>query len=76
MSSSFSQPLRIRNPDAETTVACKSCLRTAHRLVISGTPIQNALLELWSIFDFVFPGRLGTLGAFETEFALPIRQGR
>ena len=33
---------RIRNPDADTTMACKACLRTAHRLVISGTPIQNA----------------------------------
>ena len=44
-------------------------------MLISGTPIQNALKELWSLFDFIFPGRLGGLQAFEEEFALPIRQG-
>ena len=42
---------------------------------MSGTPIQNSLKELWSLFDFVFPGRLGTLSAFDTEFATPIRLG-
>jgi DNA excision repair protein ERCC-6 len=42
---------------------------------LSGTPIQNDLRELWSIFDFVFPGRLGTLPAFEQEFADPIKRG-
>lgn len=50
-------------------------LRTPHRLALSGTPIQNALNELWSLFDFVFPGRLGTLPAFEQEFADPIKRG-
>jgi DNA excision repair protein ERCC-6 len=42
---------------------------------LSGTPIQNDLRELWSLFDFVFPGRLGTLPAFEQEFAEPIKRG-
>jgi DNA excision repair protein ERCC-6 len=65
---------KIRNPDAEVTLACKR-LRTPHRLALSGTPIQNDLKELWSLFDFVFPGRLGTLPAFEQEFADPIRRG-
>jgi len=37
--------------------------------------IQNDLRELWSLFDFVFPGRLGTLPAFETEFSDVIRKG-
>jgi DNA excision repair protein ERCC-6 len=50
-------------------------LRTPHRLALSGTPIQNDLKELWSLFDFVFPGRLGTLPAFENEFAIPIKRG-
>lgn len=53
---------------------CKQ-IRTVHRLVLTGTPIQNNLRELWSLFDFVFPGRLGTLPAFEAEFADPIRVG-
>ncbi|KAE8881004.1 DNA excision repair protein [Phytophthora fragariae] len=65
---------RIRNPDAETTLACKQ-LRTVHRIILSGTPIQNQLRELWSLFDFVYPGRLGTLPTFDDEFVLPIRAG-
>ncbi|CAI7884901.1 unnamed protein product, partial [Closterium sp. NIES-53] len=65
---------RIRNPDADTTIACKQ-LRTPHRLLLSGSPIQNRLDELWSLMDFVYPGRLGTLPVFSTEFALPIAIG-
>ena len=65
---------KIRNPDADITMVCKR-LRTLHRLALSGTPIQNDLRELWSIFDFVFPGRLGTLPTFEQEFSEPIRRG-
>jgi DNA excision repair protein ERCC-6 len=65
---------KIRNPDADITLACKR-IRTPHRIGMSGTPIQNDLRELWSLFDFVFPGRLGTLPAFEQEFAVPIKRG-
>lgn len=42
---------------------------------MTGTPIQNNLVELWSLMDFVFPGRLGTLPVFQNEFAIPIRLG-
>ncbi len=42
---------------------------------MTGTPIQNRLMELWSLFDFVFPGKLGTLPVFQTQFALPIQIG-
>lgn len=65
---------KIRNPDAEVTLACKR-IRTPHRIAMSGTPIQNDLRELWSLVDFVYPGRLGTLPAFEQEFSDPIRRG-
>lgn len=58
----------------DITLVCKR-LRTPHRLAISGTPVQNDLRELWSLFDFVVPGRLGTLPAFEQEFAVPIKRG-
>lgn len=58
----------------QVTLICKQ-IRTVHRLVMTGTPIQNNLRELWSLFDFVFPGRLGTLPAFEAEFSSPIRVG-
>ncbi|KAE8708130.1 Protein CHROMATIN REMODELING 8 [Hibiscus syriacus] len=51
---------RIRNPNAEITLVCKQ-LQTVHRIIMTGAPIQNKLSELWSLFDFVFPGKLGVL---------------
>jgi DNA excision repair protein ERCC-6 len=42
---------------------------------MSGTPIQNRLTELWSLFDFVFPGKLGTLPVFQAQFGVPIQSG-
>ncbi|KAJ7362006.1 DNA excision repair protein ERCC-6 [Desmophyllum pertusum] len=65
---------KIRNPDAEITLACKQ-FRTCHRIILSGSPMQNNLRELWSLFDFVFPGKLGTLPVFMTEFSVPITMG-
>ena len=44
-------------------------------MIMSGSPIQNRLAELWSLFDYVFPGKLGTLPVFTTQFALPIQIG-
>lgn len=65
---------RIRNPNAEVTIVCKQ-LQTIHRIIMTGAPIQNKLSELWSLFDFVFPGKLGVLPVFEAEFAVPIQVG-
>ncbi|KAI5782722.1 DNA dependent ATPase [Geopyxis carbonaria] len=65
---------RIRNPDARVSLTCKQ-LKTTHRLILSGTPVQNNLVELWSLFDFVYPGRLGTLPVFKEQFEVPIRIG-
>eukprot|EP00850_Spirogloea_muscicola_P014056 SM000098S25136 [mRNA] locus=s98:436376:442665:+ [translate_table: standard] len=65
---------KIRNPDAEVTLVCKQ-VQTVHRIIMTGAPIQNRLTELWSLFDFVFPGKLGTLPVFKTQFALPISIG-
>jgi len=56
------------------TLACKQLL-TSHRIILSGAPVQNNLSELWSLFDFVYPGKLGTLPIFEEEFCIPIRMG-
>lgn len=64
----------IRNPDAEITIAAKQ-LRTPHRLLLTGSPIQNNLRELWSLFDFIYPGKLGTLPVFMTEFSVPMMMG-
>ena len=65
---------KIRNPNTGITIYCKE-LRTANRIILSGTPMQNNLVELWSLFDFVFPMRLGTLVNFRQQFEFPIRQG-
>ena len=65
---------KIRNPNAAITIYCKE-LRTANRIILSGTPMQNNLVELWSLFDFIFPMRLGTLVNFRNQFETPIRQG-
>lgn len=65
---------RIRNPDSDITLACKR-FDTPHRIVMTGSPLQNRLRELWSLFDFVFPGKLGTLPVFEREFSIPISTG-
>ncbi|ERN18793.1 DNA excision repair protein CSB [Amborella trichopoda] len=65
---------RIRNPNAEVTLVCKQ-LQTVHRIIMTGAPIQNKLTELWSLFDFVFPGKLGVLPVFEAQFSVPISVG-
>ncbi|BFZ02829.1 hypothetical protein BsWGS_05868 [Bradybaena similaris] len=65
---------KIRNPDAKVTLCAKQ-FRTPHRIILSGSPIQNNLKELWSLFDFVFPGKLGTLPDFMQHFSIPIVQG-
>lgn len=65
---------KIRNPNTAITIYSKE-LRTPNRIILSGTPMQNNLIELWSLFDFVFPMRLGTLVNFRNQFDIPIRQG-
>eukprot|EP00210_Caulerpa_lentillifera_P008211 g7840.t1 len=65
---------KIKNPDTDITLLVKQ-VRTRHRLIMTGSPVQNRLAELWSLFDFVFPGKLGTLPVFEMEFGIPIQMG-
>uniref|UniRef100_A0A914LR06 DNA repair and recombination protein RAD54-like n=2 Tax=Meloidogyne TaxID=189290 RepID=A0A914LR06_MELIC len=65
---------KIRNPEAKITLTLKE-LRTPHRLILSGSPLQNNLRELWSLFDFIYPGLLGSLKEFVEKFSIPITQG-
>jgi SNF2-related domain/SNF2 Helicase protein/Helicase conserved C-terminal domain len=53
----------IKNPNARQTRAVKA-LRSRCRIALTGTPIENDLRDLWSIFDFVNPGLLGSAKAF------------
>jgi SNF2 family DNA or RNA helicase len=62
---------KIKNPSTQSAKAAKS-LSARHRLALTGTPIENRLAELWSIFDFLLPGYLGTARSFRQEFELPI----
>ncbi|KAG8040841.1 hypothetical protein G9C98_001829 [Cotesia typhae] len=65
---------KIRNPQAKVTkVVKKFC--TPHRLLLTGSPMQNSLKELWSLFDFILPGKLGTIDAFIEYCATPITKG-
>ena len=57
----------IKNPAAKITKAVKR-LRSDHRLALSGTPVENRLTDLWSIFDFLNPGFLGSLERFTTNY--------
>lgn len=65
----------IKNPKAKITLSVKRLISN-HRLILSGTPIQNNVLELWSLFDFLMPGFLGTERVFLDRFAKPIAASR
>ena len=64
----------IKNPMSHTARAAKK-VAAERRLALTGTPIENRLSELWSIFDFVSPGLLGDLKSFEANIAKPIDRG-
>jgi superfamily II DNA or RNA helicase len=64
----------IKNPLSATAQAAKN-VRAERRLALTGTPIENRLSEIWSIFEFVSPGLLPPLAKFEEKFARPIDQG-
>lgn len=65
----------IKNARAKLTKSVK-CIHANHRLLLSGTPIQNNVLELWSLFDFLMPGFLGTEHFFNERFSKPILANR
>jgi hypothetical protein len=54
----------IKNPDAKVTHAC-GAIRSRHRLALTGTPIENHPLDLWTLFRFLMPGLLGSRRHFE-----------
>lgn len=66
----------IKNPETQRAAAAMS-LDAGFRLAMTGTPIENRLDELWSLFAFINPGLLGSLDWFRQRFAVPIEsQGR
>uniref|UniRef100_A0A1W7R9G5 TATA-binding protein-associated factor 172 n=1 Tax=Hadrurus spadix TaxID=141984 RepID=A0A1W7R9G5_9SCOR len=65
----------IKNGKTKLAKAIKQ-LSANHRLILTGTPIQNNVLELWSLFDFLMPGFLGTEKQFTACYSKPILQSR
>ncbi len=65
----------IKNPLAQVSKAAR-LLNADHRLVMTGTPVENSTYELWSQFAFLNPGLLGGLEYFKREFANPIERGQ
>ncbi|MDF0591835.1 DEAD/DEAH box helicase [Candidatus Methanocrinis natronophilus] len=65
----------IKNPQAKQTKTAKK-LQADQRIALTGTPVENRLLELWSIMDFLNPGYLGPAKKFHETFALPIERYR
>lgn len=63
----------IKNPKAEQTKAILK-LNAPHRLALTGTPVENRLLDLWSIFNFLNPGYLGKETQFRKNFETPIQK--
>ena len=76
----------IKNIETKQTQALKRLSRkcslsefpmpSCHRLALTGTPLENHLDELWSIFDFLIPGLLGGLQDFRRNFSIPIERYR
>jgi SNF2 family DNA or RNA helicase len=65
----------IKNPAAEQTKAILK-LPSTRRLALTGTPVENRLLDLWSIFNFLNPGYLGKEAQFRKSFEVPIQKDR
>lgn len=65
----------IKNPAAQTTKAAR-VLKATHRLALTGTPIENGLTELWSLFSFINPGLLFSHSLFKEHFVKEIEQNK
>ncbi len=61
----------IKNRQTQNAQAVKA-IRSQHRLVLTGTPLENSVLDLWSIFDFLMPGYLGSAQDFRERYEIPI----
>ncbi|MGB8841598.1 MAG: SNF2-related protein, partial [Aliidongia sp.] len=71
----FDEAQNLKNAETRRAQASKQ-IEAGFRLALSGTPVENRLDELWSLFDTVAPGLLGSREAFQRRFAVPIERGR
>ncbi|MEY2561245.1 MAG: hypothetical protein QOG51_1660, partial [Verrucomicrobiota bacterium] len=64
----------IKNPETQNAQAAYA-LRATHRFVLTGTPMENSVRDLWSIMNFALPGYLGDRKDFRERYELPIARG-
>jgi superfamily II DNA or RNA helicase len=64
----------IKNRGSQNAQAAKA-LRARRRLILTGTPLENSVLDLWSLFDFLLPGYLGTAADFRERYETPLARG-
>ena len=65
----------IKNRQTQNAQAVKA-VKAKHRMVLTGTPLENSVLDLWSIFDFLMPGYLGTAKDFRERYEQPIARAK
>ncbi len=65
----------IKNPSAAVTKAVRG-IRADRRIALTGTPVENRLMDLWSLFSMLNPGYLGSMTDFRKNVERPIMQGR
>ena len=65
----------IKNRDTKTSKAAMA-LRAQARVMLTGTPLQNHLAEIWNLFEFINPGLLGDYAEFSERFIVPIEKNR
>ena len=65
----------IKNRQTQNAQAVKA-VRAKYRLVLTGTPMENSVLDLWSIFDFLMPGYLGAVQDFRERYEIPITRDK
>lgn len=70
---SIDEAQNIKNAQTKQSRAVRS-LKGKHHIALTGTPMENRLSELWSIFDFTNRGYLGSLGQFQKNYVLPIEK--
>lgn len=70
---SIDEAQNIKNAQTKQSRAVRK-LKGKHHIALTGTPMENRLTELWSIFDFTNHGYLGSLGGFQKRFVLPIEK--
>ena len=65
----------IKNPDSNTSRSVRE-LKSRHRLILTGTPVENSTMDLWSQMSFINPGLLGNQHFFRNEFLKPIEKDK